>query len=85
VLNKQDNGLIYRGVSSKKNRTWKGSISCISFDPAGIKDQLLEIDKPCYIVKVGVRIGVKHYVIIPLDNRKTTEIQLPIILPTVFF
>ncbi len=76
MLNQQTNGLIFHGVTSSKNRVWKGSVSCISFDPDGMKEQLLEIDKPCYIVKVEDRIGVTNYGYCPLDNSQPAEIEL---------
>ncbi|MGB3655275.1 MAG: 2-nitropropane dioxygenase, partial [Rivularia sp. (in: cyanobacteria)] len=84
VLNKENNGLTFHGSTSIKNRVWKGSISCISFDPEGIKEQLLEIDKPCYIVKVGDRIGVTNYGYCPLDNSQPAEIELLIAAPPTF-
>lgn len=84
MLNKEDNGLIFHGTSSTKNRVWKGSISCISFDPEGIKEQLLETDKPCYIVRVGDKIGATNYGYCPLDNSQPAEIELLIAAPPVF-
>ncbi|MEO0843638.1 MAG: hypothetical protein AAF063_32790 [Cyanobacteria bacterium J06643_5] len=76
VLNKDNNGLIFQGSALTKNRTWKGSTSCISFDPEGIKEQLQETDKPCYIVKVGDKIGATNYGYCPLDNSQPAEIEL---------
>ncbi|MEM9924467.1 MAG: PfaD family polyunsaturated fatty acid/polyketide biosynthesis protein [Cyanobacteria bacterium P01_D01_bin.50] len=84
VLNKENNGLIYHGSSSVRNRVWKGSISCISFDPDGIKEQLLETDKPCYIVRVEDKIGVTNYGYCPLDNSQPAEIELLIAAPPIF-
>jgi len=84
VLNKEKNGLIFHGSSATKNRVWKGSISCISFDPDGIKEQLLEIDKPCYIVRVADKVGVTNYGYCPLDNSQPAEIELLIAAPPIF-
>ncbi len=84
VLNKDNNGLVFQGSTLTKNRTWKGSTSCISFDPEGIKEQLQETDKPCYIVKVGDKIGATNYGYCPLDNSQPAEIELLIAAPPVF-
>ena len=84
VLNKDNNGLVFQGSTLTKNRTWKGSTSCISFDPEGIKEQLQETDKPCYIVKVGDRIGATNYGYCPLDNSHPAEIELIIAAPPIF-
>ncbi|MBF2014784.1 MAG: PfaD family polyunsaturated fatty acid/polyketide biosynthesis protein [Rivularia sp. T60_A2020_040] len=84
MLNKENNGLIFHGSTSIKNRVWKGSVSCISFDPDGMKQQLLEIDKPCYIVKVEDRIGLTNYGYCPLDNSQPAEIELLIATPPIF-
>lgn len=84
MLNKEKNGLIFHGSSATKNRVWKGSISCISFDPDGIKEQLLEIDKPCYIVRVADKVGVTNYGYCPLDNSQPAEIELLIAAPPIF-
>ncbi|MGD1911159.1 MAG: PfaD family polyunsaturated fatty acid/polyketide biosynthesis protein [Rivularia sp. (in: cyanobacteria)] len=84
VLNKENNELIFHGSSSVRNRVWKGSVSCISFDPDGIKEQLLETDKPCYIVRVEDKIGVTNYGYCPLDNSQPAEIELLIAAPPIF-
>ncbi len=55
----------------------------ISFDGEGIKDKLLDLDRPCYLVKVDNEIGITHdREILSLDS-KTTQLlmTLPIVLP----
>ncbi|MDB9324481.1 PfaD family polyunsaturated fatty acid/polyketide biosynthesis protein [Nodularia spumigena CS-591/04] len=43
-----------------KNQYWQGSLNTISFDGNGIKAKLLNLDKPCYIIRVEDKIGVSN-------------------------
>ncbi|AHJ27703.1 PfaD family polyunsaturated fatty acid/polyketide biosynthesis protein [Nodularia spumigena CS-584] len=42
------------------NQYWQGSLNTISFDGNGIKAKLLNLDKPCYIIRVEDKIGVSN-------------------------
>ncbi|HEY9804038.1 MAG TPA: PfaD family polyunsaturated fatty acid/polyketide biosynthesis protein [Leptolyngbyaceae cyanobacterium] len=60
LINKYDNGLSFSAHNSYQNLVWKGSLDCIAFEPTAIKNKLLTLDKPCYIVKVADNIGVTN-------------------------
>ncbi|RUR74615.1 PfaD family polyunsaturated fatty acid/polyketide biosynthesis protein [Chlorogloeopsis fritschii PCC 9212] len=84
VLNKQDNGLAFFGSPCNFNQVWKGSLDCISFDSNIIKDKLLALDKPCYIVRVDGRIGISHDgYLSPAENGKTGQAELLMAVPPI--
>ncbi|MBD2344698.1 PfaD family polyunsaturated fatty acid/polyketide biosynthesis protein [Anabaena subtropica] len=60
LINKYDNGLGFSAQNSYQNLVWKGSLDCISFEQVAIKNKLMALDKPCYIVKVAGKIGVTN-------------------------
>ncbi|NDJ25059.1 2-nitropropane dioxygenase, partial [Nostoc sp. B(2019)] len=69
VLNKHVNSLGFSAYSYRQNQAWKGSLESISFEQSAIKDKLMVLDKPCYIVKVAGKIGVTNEgYLSPVDN-----------------
>lgn len=84
VLGKQENGLDFYGQPCNFNQVWKGSLDCVTFDPDIIKEKLLSLDKPCYIVRVDGKIGVSNDgYLSPLDNGKTGQIELLTVIPPI--
>ncbi len=45
---------------ASNNQVWQGSLNTISFDGNGIKAKLLNLDKPCYIIRIEDKIGVTN-------------------------
>ncbi|TVP60897.1 MAG: PfaD family polyunsaturated fatty acid/polyketide biosynthesis protein [Nodularia sp. (in: Bacteria)] len=43
-----------------QNQVWQGALNTISFDGNGIKAKLLNLAKPCYIIRVEDKIGVTN-------------------------
>ncbi|MEH2022992.1 PfaD family polyunsaturated fatty acid/polyketide biosynthesis protein [Nostoc sp.] len=77
VLSKHDNGLNFSAWSYNKNQVWKGSLETVSFEKQTIKDKLMVLDKPCYIVKVAGKIGVTNEgYLSPGDNGTTAQVEL---------
>ncbi len=60
TLNKHDNGTQIFGGSQNSTLAGKGFLDGVSFDEAGIKARLLELNKPCYVVRVEGRLGVTN-------------------------
>lgn len=60
LSSKYNDGLRFSASSYNQNQLWKCSLDCVSFDRQGIKEKLLAIDKPTYIVRVEGRIGVTN-------------------------
>ncbi|MCF2150587.1 PfaD family polyunsaturated fatty acid/polyketide biosynthesis protein [Desmonostoc muscorum LEGE 12446] len=67
-----------------QNQVWKGSLESISFEQEAIKNKLMVLDKPCYVVKVAGKIGVTNEgYLSPTDNTTTTQIELLTFAPPV--
>nr|WP_223280031.1 PfaD family polyunsaturated fatty acid/polyketide biosynthesis protein [Nostoc sp. PA-18-2419] len=63
--------------SHTQNQVWKGSLESISFEQEAIKNKLMVLDKPCYIVKVAGKIGVTNEgYLSPVDNTTTSQVEL---------
>ncbi|NMF65015.1 PfaD family polyunsaturated fatty acid/polyketide biosynthesis protein [Brasilonema octagenarum] len=82
VLGKYNNGLNFFGNSFNHNEVWKGSLDCVAFEQSAIKDKLLNIKKPCYVVRVAGKIGVTNEgYSCPTDNGKTGQVELLMTTP----
>jgi trans-AT polyketide synthase, acyltransferase and oxidoreductase domains len=77
VVNLQDNGLNFPSFSFYQNQIWKGSLDCVSFERNSIKEKLLTLNKPCYIVQVDGNIGVTNDgYIYPTENANNGQVKL---------
>ncbi|MBD6617879.1 PfaD family polyunsaturated fatty acid/polyketide biosynthesis protein [Komarekiella sp. 'clone 1'] len=84
VLNKHVNSLGFSAYSYKQNQVWKGSLESISFEQRAIKEKLMVLDKPCYIVKVAGKIGVTNEGYLSLaDNGTTSQVELLTYVPPI--
>jgi PfaD family protein len=65
-----------------KNQFWQGDLESVSFDESGIKSKLLNLDKPCYIIRNKSQIGVTNegnwYT---ANNSQNAETELLIAVP----
>lgn len=83
VLSTHDNGLGFY-ANSNPNQVWKGTLDCVSFEPADILNKLLNLNKPCYIVRVAGKIGVTNDgYLYPTENGKTGQVELLIAVPPI--
>ncbi|WP_414576447.1 PfaD family polyunsaturated fatty acid/polyketide biosynthesis protein [Anabaena sp. CCY 9402-a] len=65
-----------------KNQVWQGSLDTLAFDEIGIQSKLLNLHKPCYIVRIKEKIGVSNNGYWSHSkNGKTEEIELLIAVP----
>lgn len=77
LLNKHDHGLGFSAYTYNQNLCWKGSLDDVSFEQTVIKEKLLALDKPCYIVKVAGKIGVTNDgYLYPNENGTTAQVDL---------
>ncbi|RCJ14504.1 2-nitropropane dioxygenase [Nostoc sp. ATCC 43529] len=84
VLSKHDNGLNFSPWFPTQNQIWKGSLESISFDQQTIKNKLMVLDKPCYVVKVAGKIGVTNEgYLSPNENGTTAQVELLTFVPPV--
>ncbi len=82
VLNKNNNGLQLSGYFHQQNQDWQGILACVSFNQAGIKANLLNLDKPCYIVRCEGQIGVTNEGDLRHStNGKKGQVEMLIALP----
>ncbi|WP_103125089.1 PfaD family polyunsaturated fatty acid/polyketide biosynthesis protein [Nostoc cycadae] len=76
-LSTQDNGLKFPTYTYNHNLVWKGNLETISFEQQAIKDKLLLLDKPCYIVKIAGKIGITNEgYLYPVENSTTSQLEL---------
>lgn len=76
-LSKYENGLNFSTYAYNQNLAWKGSLDSISFEQKAIKNKLLTLDKPCYILKVAGKIGVTNEgYLSSIENTTTPQIEL---------
>ncbi|UKP00688.1 PfaD family polyunsaturated fatty acid/polyketide biosynthesis protein [Nostoc sp. UHCC 0870] len=73
---------ILKGFDSQK-QVWQGSLDTLSFDESGIKLKILNLDKPCYVLRIDGKIGVTNDgTWIHSNHGKTEEIELLIAVPS---
>ncbi|MFQ4140981.1 PfaD family polyunsaturated fatty acid/polyketide biosynthesis protein [Chlorogloeopsis sp. ULAP02] len=60
ILRQNSNALKFSEVFSHQNHVWQGSLDSVSFDKEGIKAKLLNLNKPCYVVRFEGEIGVTN-------------------------
>jgi trans-AT polyketide synthase, acyltransferase and oxidoreductase domains len=82
--NQQHNHLKFTTHTPNQNLTWQGSLDSVSFDHTAIKDKLLQLNKPCYFLKIGNQIGVTNegYLSFP-QNNITAETELLTFIPPI--
>lgn len=54
------NGLSYVGLPVSGIGGWECPLPSVSFDPPGILAKLLALDKPCFAVREGARVGLSN-------------------------
>ncbi|WP_423753484.1 PfaD family polyunsaturated fatty acid/polyketide biosynthesis protein [Chlorogloeopsis fritschii] len=81
VKSKNDNFLQVPDYYSHK-LYWQGSLNLISFDEAGIKSKLLNIDKPCHILKAEGNLGATNEgIVYSQEHSKNGQIEVLITVP----
>jgi PfaD family protein len=84
IANAIPNNGLHLPSSHPTYQTWKGSLETIAFSPEAIKQTLLTLNKPCYIVRVEDKIGVTNEgYISPLENGNTAQVELLIATPPI--
>ncbi|MFB2976447.1 PfaD family polyunsaturated fatty acid/polyketide biosynthesis protein [Microseira sp. BLCC-F43] len=59
-LTQKENGLCFSGHPNSQNPVWQGALNSVAFDQEGIKGKLLNLVKPCYIVRKQGQIGITN-------------------------
>ncbi len=55
-----DNGIRCAQDMSQRTQAWQVPLNAIALDPQSIQSKLLDLEQPCYIVRVNGQIGVTH-------------------------
>lgn len=72
MLHKYDRDLKFHH-SPSNDQVWKGSPDSIAFNSVDIKNKLLTLNKPCYVVKVQEKIGITNQGYIHNDKDRQEE------------
>ncbi|MDB9375838.1 PfaD family polyunsaturated fatty acid/polyketide biosynthesis protein [Nodularia sphaerocarpa] len=81
---KHNNSLKFPTNPHSQNLTWKGALDSISFQESAIKNKLLTLDKPCYILKIAGKIGVTNEgYLCPSENNTTAQPELLTCIPPI--
>ncbi|WP_315790678.1 PfaD family polyunsaturated fatty acid/polyketide biosynthesis protein [Fischerella sp. JS2] len=74
--------LKFSNFLSNHNQIWQGSLDSVSFDEESIKAKLLNLDKPCYIIRVEGQIGVTNEGYLYNSNHgQTGKVEMLIAIP----
>ncbi|MBE9006346.1 PfaD family polyunsaturated fatty acid/polyketide biosynthesis protein [Fortiea sp. LEGE XX443] len=66
----------------KINQYWQGSLDTVSFDEDGIKTKLLNLAKPCYVIKFEEEIGITNEgYLLDSHNNQTGKVELLMAIP----
>ncbi len=84
VLSRNDNGLYFPDCLHRQNQVWRGLLDCVSFDEAGIKAKFLDLDKTCYILRIGGQLSVTNEgYLCPFDNGETGQVEVLMAAPPI--
>ncbi|MGJ5630799.1 PfaD family polyunsaturated fatty acid/polyketide biosynthesis protein [Nostoc sp. CALU 1950] len=82
ILNKNGNYLKVSDFSYHQNQVWQGALDSVSFNEKGIKSKLLNLEKPCYIIRVEGKIGATNEgYLYPYNQDKSEDVEILIAVP----
>ncbi|MBE8998336.1 PfaD family polyunsaturated fatty acid/polyketide biosynthesis protein [Nostoc sp. LEGE 12447] len=82
ILNNNGNYLKISDYIFHQNQVWQGILDFVSFNEKGIKSKLLNLEKPCYIIRVEGKVGATNegypY---PCNQEKTGQAEILVSTP----
>ncbi len=81
IILKNPNNLKFSEFCHKQNQVWEGSLDSVSFDQEGIKTKLLNLEKPCYIIRLDDEIGVTNEGYLYHSNGQTGKVEMLLAVP----
>jgi trans-AT polyketide synthase, acyltransferase and oxidoreductase domains len=82
ILRQNSNKLKFSDIFSHQNQVWQGSLDSVAFDKEGIKNKLLNLNKPCYIIRFEDEIGVSNEGYLSNSNHgQTGKVEMLITVP----
>lgn len=82
ILNKHNNNLTFSPNLLTPKQTWQGELNSVSFEKMAIKEKFLNLDKPCYIIKIDGQIGITNESYYG-NNSNMTEAELLTVVPSI--
>lgn len=78
----QENNLQLSNLFINHHQTWQGNFHSVSFDAKEIKSKLMNLEKPCYIVRNEGKIGITNEGNLSLiNNGKTAQMEMLMAVP----
>jgi PfaD family protein len=66
------------------HQVWQGDINKVSFDAKGIKDKLMNLHQPCYILRINKQIGITNEgSLTHTNNGKSVQIEMLMSVPSI--
>ncbi|MBD2521867.1 PfaD family polyunsaturated fatty acid/polyketide biosynthesis protein [Nostoc sp. FACHB-133] len=82
ILNNNGNYLKISDYISHQNQVWQGILDFVSFNEKGIKSKLLNLEKPCYIIRVEGKVGATNEgYLYPCNQEKTGQAEILVSTP----
>lgn len=78
----QENNLQLSNLFINHHQTWQGNFHSVSFDAKEIKSKLMNLEKPCYIVRNEGKFGITNEGNLSLiNNGKTAQMEMLMAVP----
>ncbi|MEJ6483140.1 PfaD family polyunsaturated fatty acid/polyketide biosynthesis protein [Nostoc punctiforme UO1] len=82
ILNNNGSYLKISEYISQQNQVWQGILDFVSFNEKGIKSKLLNLEKPCYIIRVEGKVGATNEgYLYPCNQEKTGQAEILVSTP----
>ncbi|MEH2305046.1 PfaD family polyunsaturated fatty acid/polyketide biosynthesis protein [Nostoc sp.] len=82
ILNNNGNYLKIPDYIFHQNQVWQGILDFVSFNEKGIKSKLLNLEKPCYIIRVEGKVGATNEgYLYPCNQEKTGQAEILVSTP----
>jgi PfaD family protein len=82
IKNKLRNSLTLTNQLLKSHQIWQGDINTISFDTKDIKSKLMNLEKPCYIIRNKGEIGITNEGSLSYSCHNSDELETLITTPS---
>ena len=86
MLNKYHQKLKFSPSMNNNYQRWQGDLNTVSFDAENIKNKLMNLDYPCYILNKEGQIGISNVGSLSYSaNGKTKQLEMLLTVPAIGF
>lgn len=86
MLNKYHQKLQFSPSMNNNYQRWQGDLNTVSFDAENIKNKLMNLDHPCYILNKEGQIGISNVGSLSYSaNGKTKQLEMLLTVPSIGF